>query len=186
MSRFTICATPITALKIVERQQLGDSRGFLSRLFCADELAVAGWHKPITQINQTFTQKQGTIRGLHFQNTPYAEMKLVTCLRGAIWDVAVDLRAASPTFLQWHAEELSAANHRALLIPEGFAHGFQTLEPDSELLYLHTEFYDPPHEGGLRHDDPRLGIAWPLEPQDISERDLAHPLLDCHFTGVTL
>ena len=186
MSRFTILDTPIADLKIVERQQLGDSRGFLSRLFCAAELAVAGWHKPIIQINQTSTQKQGTIRGMHFQTPPYAEMKLVTCLRGAIWDVAVDLRAGSPTFLQWHAEELSAANHRALLIPEGFAHGFQSLSDDCELIYVHSVAYAPEAEAGLNPQDPMLSIGWLLGITELSARDAQHPMLDHHFKGVTL
>ena len=186
MSCFTIRDTPFAHLKIVERQQLGDSRGFLSRLFCADELAAAGWHKPIAQINQTLTQKQGTIRGLHFQNAPYAEMKLVTCLRGAIWDVAVDLRVASPTFLQWHAEELSAANHRAMLIPEGFAHGFQTLCDDCELIYLHSRAYTPRAEAGLNPKDPMLTITWPLAITELSARDAQHLMLGHQFKGVTL
>jgi len=186
MSRFTIRDTPIADLKIVERQQLSDSRGFLARLFCTDELAPAGWHKPIAQINQTLTQKQGSIRGLHFQSAPYAEMKLVTCLRGAIWDVAVDLRAASPTFLQWHAEELSAANHRALLIPEGFAHGFQTLCDDCELIYLHSLAYTPGAEAGLNPKDSMISIRWPLAVTELSARDAQHPMLDPQFKGVTL
>lgn len=186
MSRFTILDTHIDDLKIVERQQLGDSRGFLARLFCVEELAAAGWHKPIIQINQTLTQKQGTIRGMHFQRPPYAEMKLVTCLRGAIWDVAVDLRAGSPTFLQWHAEELSAANHLALLIPEGFAHGFQTLCDDCELLYLHSKAHTPKAEAGLNPKDPMLTITWPLTITELSTRDAQHPMLDHQFKGVTL
>lgn len=186
MSRFAILDTPVADLKIVERQHLGDSRGFLSRIFCAEELAAAGWCTPIAQINQTFTQKQGTIRGMHFQRSPYAEMKLVTCLRGAIWDVAVDLRAGSPTFLQWHAEELSAVNHRALLIPEGFAHGFQTLSDDCELIYLHSRAYTPAAEAGLNPKDPMLSIAWPLATTEVSTRDSQHPMLDHQFIGVTL
>ena len=186
MSRFTILDTPIDDLKIVERQQLGDNRGFLARLFCVEELAAAGWHKPIAQINQTLTQKQGTIRGLHFQNAPYAEMKLVTCVRGAIWDVAVDLRAGSPTFLQWHAEELSAANHRALLIPEGFAHGFQTLCDDCELIYLHSRAYTPGAEAGLNPKDPMISIRWPLAITELSARDAQHPMLNHQFKGVAL
>ena len=186
MSRFTIRDTPIADLKIVEHQQLGDSRGFLARLFCADELAAAGWHKPIIQINQTLTQKQGTVRGLHYQNAPYAEMKLVTCLRGAIWDVAVDLRAGSSTFLQWHAEELSAANHRALLIPEVFAHGFQTLCDDCELIYLHSRAYTPSAEAGLNPKDPMISISWPLFITELSTRDAQHPMLGHQFKGVTL
>jgi dTDP-4-dehydrorhamnose 3,5-epimerase len=186
MSRFTILDSPIEDLKIVERQQFGDSRGFLARLFCVEELAAAGWHKPIAQINQTLTQKKGTIRGLHFQNAPYAEMKLVSCLRGAIWDVAVDLRAGSPTFLQWHAEELSAANHRALLIPEGFAHGFQTLCHECELIYLHTQTYTPGAEAGVNPKDSMLSITWPLAITELSARDSHHPMLDYQFKGVTL
>lgn len=186
MNRFTILDTPIADLKIIERQQLGDSRGFLSRLFCAEELAAAGWRKPIAQINQTLTQKQGTVRGMHFQRPPHAEMKLVTCLRGAIWDVAVDLRARSPTFLQWHAVELSAANRRALLIPEGFAHGFQTLADDCDLIYLHSMPYAPEAEAGLNPKDSMLSISWPLAISDLSARDEQHPLLDHQFQGVSL
>ena len=186
MSRFTLFDTPLAHLKIVERQRLGDARGFLSRLFCADDLAMAGWHKPIAQINQTLTQKQGTVRGLHFQHPPNAEMKLVTCLRGAVWDVAVDLRSESPTFLQWHALELSATNCRALLIPEGFAHGFQTLADDSELFYLHSTAYAPGAEAGLNPIDPRLSIAWPLAVAELSDRDAQHPMLDDQFKGVRL
>lgn len=186
MSRFTILDTPIDDLKIVERQQLDDTRGFLSRLFCTDELAAAGWHKPVSQINQTLTQKQGTIRGLHFQPPPNAEMKLVTCLRGAVWDVAVDLRTGSPTFLQWHAEELSAANHRALLIPEGFAHGFQTLCDDCELIYLHSRAYTPSAEVGLNPKDPMLMITWPWAITELSARDAQHPMLNHQFKGAAL
>lgn len=186
MSRFTIRDTPIADLKIVERQQLGDSRGFLSRLFCAEELYAAGWHKTITQINQTVTQKKGTIRGMHFQRPPHSEMKLVTCLRGAVWDVAVDLRAGSPTYLHWHALELSARNECSLLIPEGFAHGFQTLVEDCELLYLHSTAYAPTAEAGLNAKDPKLSINWPLNITDISERDLGHKMLDHLFKGFLL
>ena len=186
MSRFAILDTPIAGLKVVERQQLGDSRGYLARLFCAEELAAAGWQKPIAQINQTQTQKQGTVRGMHYQRTPHAEMKLVTCLHGAIWDVAVDLRSGSPTFLQWHAEELSATNHRALLIPEGFAHGFQTLCDDCELLYLHSAAYVPNAESGLNSNDSMLAIGWPLAVTELSVRDAQHPMLDHQFKGLTL
>lgn len=186
MSRFAILDTPITGLKVIERQQLGDSRGFLSRLFCADELAAAGWCKPVAQINQTCTQKQGTIRGMHFQRSPHVEMKLVACLHGAVWDVAVDLRAGSPTFMQWHAEELSAANRRALLIPEGFAHGFQTLSDECELLYLHSAPYAPEAEAGLNPKDDMLSITWPLAITEMSARDAHHPMLDHQFKGMTL
>jgi dTDP-4-dehydrorhamnose 3,5-epimerase len=186
MSRLTIIDTPIVDLKIVQRQQLGDSRGFLSRLFCAEELSAAGWHKPIAQINQTVTQQKGTIRGLHFQRPPLAEMKLVTCLRGAVWDVAVDLRTGSPTFLHWYATELSAKNECALLIPEGFAHGFQTLVEECELIYLHSTAYAPTAEAGLNAKDPKLSINWPLNITNISARDSGHNMLDNLFNGVEL
>jgi dTDP-4-dehydrorhamnose 3,5-epimerase len=186
MSRLTVFDTPIVDLKIVERQLMADARGFLARLFCAEELASAGWHKPVAQINQTHTQKPGTVRGLHFQNSPYTEMKLVTCVRGLVWDVAVDLRANSPTFLQWYAVELSAANHRALLIPEGFAHGFQTLSDECELIYLHTVAYAQAAEAGLNPQDPMLSINWPKPITELSTRDAKHPMLDHSFKGVTL
>ena len=184
MSRITIADLSLAGLKRVTRQRLGDARGFLSRLFCAEELALAGWQKPIVQINHTYTAKRGTVRGMHYQNPPHAEMKLVSCIRGEVFDVAVDLRAASPTFLQWHAETLSADNGRALLIPEGFAHGFQTLSDDCEMLYLHTAAYAPHAEAGLRADDPRLGVAWPLPIAELSARDREHPLLTPQFKGM--
>jgi dTDP-4-dehydrorhamnose 3,5-epimerase len=186
MSRFTLTETGIGGLRIVQRQRLGDERGFLSRIFCSDELASAGWYKPIAQINHTWTQQQGTVRGLHFQHPPYAEMKLVTCLRGAVWDVGLDLRAGSSSFLQWRAVELSADNGRALLIPEGFAHGFQALTDDCELLYLHSAPYAAQAESGLSATDQGLGIGWPLPITLQSERDLRHPVVTPEFTGLDL
>lgn len=184
MSRLTITNLPLAGLKRVERQRLGDSRGYLTRLFCTEELKPAGWIKPIAQINHTFTATRGTLRGMHFQHPPYAEMKLVSCIRGAIWDVMVDLRAGSPTFLRWHAEQLSAENSSALLIPEGFAHGFQALTDNVELLYCHSECYDAQAEGGLKPTDPRLGIAWPLDIVELSARDAGHPLITSDFGGL--
>jgi dTDP-4-dehydrorhamnose 3,5-epimerase len=186
MTSLTILDTPINGLKVVERAPRGDSRGSLTRLFCAEELSAAHWHKPVAQINQTLTQKKGLIRGMHFQHPPHVEMKLVTCLHGSIWDVAVDLRAGSPTFLKWHAEELSATNHRALLIPEGFAHGFQTLTNDCELIYLHSAPYTPAAEAGIHSQDPMLAISWPLPVTELSARDANHTILDYQFNGVSL
>jgi dTDP-4-dehydrorhamnose 3,5-epimerase len=186
MSRFTIQETPLVGLKIIQRTAIGDARGFLSRIFCAEDLAPAGWTWPIAQINHTLTKTSGTVRGMHFQFPPRAEAKLVSCLRGAVWDVAVDIRRGSPTFLKWHAKELSAANQRALLIPSGFAHGFQTLEPDCELLYLHSASYDPACEGALNPRDPALAVSWPKEIFSISEKDSNRPMLDPSFEGVTL
>jgi dTDP-4-dehydrorhamnose 3,5-epimerase len=181
-----ILDTPIADLKLVQSLPHRDSRGAFVRLFCAHELEPVLGHRQIAQINHSKTTHTGAVRGMHFQRPPYAEMKMVRCLRGRVWDVAVDLRAGSSTFLQWHAQELAQDDAQMLVIPEGFAHGFQALEPDSELLYLHTAFYNPPSESGLRYDDPRLAIAWPLTPQDLSSRDLSHPLLGADFVGVAL
>lgn len=184
MSRFTITDLALPGLKRIARQPLGDPRGFLARLFCAEELASAGWLTPIAQINHTYTAKKGTVRGLHFQHVPHAEMKLISCIHGEVWDVAVDLRAGSPTFLQWHAEYLSADNGCALLIPEGFAHGFQCLTDHVELLYCHSQSYAPEAENGLNPTDPRLEISWPLVITELSTRDAEHPLLSSAFKGV--
>jgi dTDP-4-dehydrorhamnose 3,5-epimerase len=186
MSRFALESTPLAGLFVVQRQRLGDARGFLSRLFCADELAVAGWVGSIAQINHTQTAELGTVRGLHFQHPPHAEMKLVSCIRGAVWDVAVDLRPDSPTYLRWHAEPLSASNQRALLIPPGFAHGFQVLEADAEMLYCHSQAYAPQSEAGLHPEEPRLAIAWPLPVRGLSARDAGQPPMGDDFEGVRL
>jgi len=186
MSRFDICSTPLEGLVVLQRKSLGDHRGFLERLFCADELDSLLLDKQIMQINLTLTAKQGTVRGLHFQHPPHAEIKLVSCLRGEVFDVAVDLRQGSSTFLRWHAEVLSANNHRTLVIPEGFAHGFQTLTDDCEMLYFHTAAYQPTAEGGLHVQDPMLDIRWPGSITELSPRDASHPPLTYDFSGVAV
>ena len=163
-----------------------DHRGAFARLFCQVELQPAHKDRPIMQINHSRTSAVGAIRGLHFQHPPKAEAKWVRCLKGRVFDVAVDLRRGSPTFLAWHAVELDAGRMNAILIPEGCAHGFQVLEPDSELLYLHSESYSPAYEGGLRFDDPRLAIRWPLPVADLSDRDRNHPIIDDTFEGLVL
>lgn len=175
MSRFTLIDTPLAGLTLIERQRAGDERGWFSRFFCREDLALFGDHGSIAQINQTLTRIPGTVRGMHFQRAPHAETKLVSCIRGAVFDVAVDLRPGSPTFLNWHGAELSADNGRALLIPAGFAHGFQSLVADCELLYLHDVPYAPGAEGGVNALDPALAIAWPLPVALMSERDRALP-----------
>lgn len=182
-SRFDVIELPLSGLALVARQRLGDSRGFLSRLFCATELAAAGWTKSIAQINHTYTSQRGTVRGMHFQRSPHAEMKLVSCIRGEVWDVAVDVRADSSSFLCWHAERLSADNGHALLIPEGFAHGFQSLTDDVELLYCHSAGYDASSESGLNPRDPRLEISWPLPIAAISPRDSSHPSIEAALSA---
>lgn len=181
-----ILDTPLADLKVAQSVPHRDARGAFTRLFCAEELRPVLGRRQILQINHSSTRSAGAVRGMHFQQPPHAELKMIRCLRGRVWDVAVDLRAGSPTFLRWHAQELAQDDAQMLVIPEGFAHGFQVLQPDSELLYLHTAFYNPSAEGGLRHDDPRLCIAWPLPPQDLSPRDLSHPLVGADFTGVAL
>ena len=178
--------TPIAGLVRVESTFQTDERGSFARLYCQDELGELVGARKIVQVNQSSTRAVGAVRGLHYQSEPHAEMKLVRCIKGRVWDVAVDLRSGSSTFLEWHAEELSEENAHMMVIPEGFAHGFQVLEQDSELLYLHTAFYTPSAEGGVRPTDPELAIAWPLAPQDLSDRDLNHPLLTSKFTGLVL
>lgn len=184
MNRLAVTDLPIAGLKLIERQRLGDQRGFFARLFCAEELRAAGWTDPVAQINHTSTARKGTVRGMHFQRPPHPEMKLVSCIRGEVFDVAVDLRRGSPTFLAWHAERLSAENGRALLIPQGFAHGFQALTDDAELVYCHSAAYDAASEGGLNPRDPKLAIAWPLPIAHMSARDANAPMLDGAFAGV--
>jgi dTDP-4-dehydrorhamnose 3,5-epimerase len=181
-----IVALPLAGAAIVETTPLRDSRGAFARFYCDRELESIIGHRRIVQINHSRTHTVGAVRGLHFQNPPHAEMKLIRCLKGRVWDVAVDLRAGSPTFLQWHAEELSADNARMVVIPEGCAHGFQVLEEDSELLYLHTAIYTPSAEGGVSPSEPRLSIPWPLPVSDLSERDRSHHLLAEDYAGVTL
>ena len=186
MTRFTMTSLPLAGLHLVQRHRLSDSRGDLSRIFCAQELSGIGWTQPIAQINHTRTAKRGTVRGLHFQVPPHAEAKLISCIRGEVWDLALDLRQGSATFLQWHAQRLSADNACALLIPQGFAHGFQTLSDDVELLYCHSAAYAPQCEAGLSPADPRMAIAWPLPIADLSPRDAAHAWLTTEFQGVSL
>ena len=172
-----ILDTPLGGLHTVRSESRVDLRGAFTRLFCDQEMSSLLSGRRIVQINHSLTRRRGALRGLHFQRAPWAEMKFVRCLAGKVWDVAVDLRADSPTFLHWHAEELSPEAGLTMVIPEGFAHGFQALADDSELLYLHTAPYEPASEAGLRYDDPRLAIAWPEPPTDLSDRDRSHPLL---------
>lgn len=175
MSRFDIVETPIAGVVALVRKPLGDARGAFERLYCATDLAPVLGDRTVVQINRSLTGEAGTLRGLHFQHPPHAETKFVSCLRGAIFDVAVDLRRGSPTYLAWHGRILSADNHESLVVPEGCAHGFQTLVDGCEVLYLHTAFHAPEAEGGLDACDPGIGVAWPLPVGARSQRDLALP-----------
>lgn len=184
--RFSAVVTPLEGLFVLERRPLADERGFFERMFCADTFARWGLSTPLAQINQSFTKSKAAIRGLHFQLPPHAEAKVVSCLSGEIFDVTVDIRRGSPTYLQWHGEILSAANHRSMFIPRGFAHGFQTLSDDCRLLYFHTASYVKEAESGLHALDPSLKISWPLPPGESSARDATWPHLPGTFQGVVL
>lgn len=185
-ARFDIASTALPGLNVLTRKHIGDSRGWFERMFCIEELHEVLGKRSVAQINRTLTQQKGSVRGMHFQHAPSAEMKFVSCLRGEVFDVAVDLRPGSATFLQWHAELLSADNRKTLAIPEGFAHGFQTLTDDCEMFYLHTATYNPAAEGGLDPQDPALAIAWPLPLTELSARDAGHPMIAAGFSGVHL
>lgn len=186
MSRFVLNQTPIAGLQVIQRQPLGDERGYLERMFCSEEFKSIIGSRKIAQINHTKTAKAGIVRGMHFQYPPCAEMKFVSCLRGEVFDVAVDLRQDSPTFLKWHAEILSEDNHKTFLIPEGFAHGFQALSNDCELVYIHTTAYKQEAEAGLNALDARLAIKWPLTVTERSLRDQHHLMLTDDFIGMKL
>jgi dTDP-4-dehydrorhamnose 3,5-epimerase len=183
---FSVGVTTLPGVFTLERGRRGDHRGFLSRLFSADELSGWGWDRPIAQINHTYTAARGTIRGMHFQAGPKAEKKIIMCLKGAVCDVALDLRRGSPAFLQHHMETLSADNRRALLLPEGCGHGFQTLTDDVELIYLHSEYYSPDHEGGVSALDPMLSIPWPEPVGVMSDRDKSFSPLTSSHEGIRI
>ena len=179
-----IVPTSLQGVMTVETERLVDQRGSFARLFCVEELSnLLGGHQ-IVQINQSKTAALGAIRGMHFQIPPFAEIKIIHCLRGKVFDAAVDLRKGSDTFLHWHAEILTPENARMFVIPEGCAHGFQTLEANTELLYLHTAQYEPNHEGGVLYDDPAIDIQWPMTCTEISDRDRTHPRIGDDFLGI--
>jgi dTDP-4-dehydrorhamnose 3,5-epimerase len=169
--------TSLAGAFVVELEPIEDERGFFARSFCQNEFRSHGLDPAIAQCNVSLNRRRGTLRGLHYQAPPHEEAKLVRCTRGAIWDVIVDLRDGSATRGRWFAEDLSADNHRALYVPRGFAHGFQTLADDSEVLYQMSEFYRPGSERGIRWDDPAIGIQWPIADPVVSARDRAYPVL---------
>ena len=169
---------------IIEMNPFSDDRGWFGRFYCKDEFNQIGHQKDWVQLNHSFTYKKGTVRGLHFQKKPFREIKMVKCIAGAVFDVIVDLRYDSDTFLNWYGTELSAQNNKMLYIPEGFAHGFQCLTDNCGLIYHHTEFYKPDVEAGVRFDDPMVTIQWPLEVTNLSNRDATHVYLDENFKGI--
>ena len=178
---------PLPGAFVIDLEPFSDERGWFARYYDRKEFELRTGHsKDWVQLNHSVSYNRGTLRGLHFQHPPYREIKMVRCIAGAVYDVIVDLREGSPTFLQSYGIELTARNNRMIYIPEGFAHGFQTLESDSTLLYHHSEYYTPGAEGGFRYDDPAFAIRWPLPVTVISERDTRHPYIDNNFKGIGL
>ena len=187
MASLSVTFLSLKGLALVQRHPFGDERGRFERLFCLNSLEEALGHPlAISQINRSMTMAHGTVRGLHFQYPPHAETKIVTCLRGEVFDVAVDVRAGSPTFLTWQAERLNGLEPSSFLLPEGFAHGFQPLTDNVEMLYFHTAPWMPEAEGRLHPQDPAIGIDWPLPVEGLSERDANAPFAGEGFEGVQL
>lgn len=176
---------PLAGAFLIDLEPFSDERGWFARFYDKKEFGEKiGHSKDWVQLNHSVSNTTGTLRGMHFQFPPFREIKMVRCITGAIYDVIVDLRESSPTFLQTFGTELSARNNRMLYIPEGFAHGFQALEPNCALLYHHTEYYTPGSEGGFRYNDPAFAIKWPLPVTVMSERDTRHPFVDKNFKGI--
>lgn len=177
-------ATPLAGSYVIELTPFQDDRGWFARYFSKDIFEQIGHTREWVQMNHSVTYAKGSIRGMHFQVKPYREIKMVRCISGAVYDVIIDLRENSKNFLQWYGVELSAANKKMIYIPEGFAHGFQCLSDNCELLYHHTEFYTPAAEAGLRYNDPLLNINWPLPVTVVSAKDQNHPHLTDDFKGI--
>ncbi len=184
MSSFDFIPTVLGGVTLIRRKPIKDERGFFARFYCAEEFAAAGVTKPIAQINHTLTCKKGTVRGLHFQYSPHAETKVVSCVRGSIFDVAVDIRKDSPTFLSWHGEILSADNQTSLVVPEGFAHGFQALTDDCEIIYCVTAAYSKQNESIINAIDSMIAVSWPQPITERSARDSEQPYINSTFLGI--
>ena len=176
--------TPLLGVYVIKFEPFLDERGSFTRTFCQKEFTQIGFHKQIVQINHSINRQKGTIRGMHYQQPPACETKIIRCVLGKVFDVMVDLRAGSPTFKKWYGVELSKENMHMVLIPEGFAHGFQTLTDNAELIYLSSEFYNPKYERGLRFDDPTVAISWPLHVDVISPKDQNWSFMDNNFKGI--
>jgi dTDP-4-dehydrorhamnose 3,5-epimerase len=174
---------PLKGAYVISLNLLSDNRGSFARTFCKKEFEKIGHSKEFVQMNHSYNTHKGTIRGMHFQKAPHQEIKLIRCVKGAVVDVIVDLRKDSPTFLKHAMVELSAENKKMIYVPENFAHGFQTLEDHSELIYHHTEFYTPDADAGICYNDPALQIQWPLPPVMVSDKDKSYNLIDSTFKG---
>ena len=179
-------ASDIAGLFIISLKKIEDERGLFARTYCKDEFKKIGFDKEFVQFNHSLNKLKGTIRGMHFQQMPFAETKLIRCVQGAVYDVAVDCRQGSPTFLKSFGIEISEQNMLSLLIPEGFAHGFQTLHNNTSLIYHHTAYYTPGADSGIRFDDPALNIPWKLPAINVSDKDKSYPLIDKNFKGISI
>lgn len=177
-------STPLQGAYVIDLEQLKDERGLFARTFCEREFEQIHHEKKFVQMNHSLNKHKGTLRGMHYQKPPFAEIKLIRCIRGSVWDVLVDIRKESPTFMQHFGVELSEHNMRMIYIPEGFAHGFQTLEDNTALIYHHTEFYTPSSEGGLKYNDPALNIKWKMPPSIMSKKDQNYQPIVTSFEGV--
>lgn len=186
MERLVKISTPIKDLFILKTVRIEDERGHLSRLFCSKEIESLGWKSPLKQVNFTRTLQKGTVRGFHFQSQPHSEYKYVRCIRGKIFDTALDLRKNSKSFLQTHSQILTDENDLGFLIPPGVAHGFQSLTNNTELLYMHSEFYVPDSDCGINPMDPQVNVEWPREITTISQKDASQPFLPLNYEGIQL
>lgn len=166
--------TSLAGAYLIEWEPVEDERGFFARTFCKDEFKKHGIDFSCVQCNISYNRKKGTLRGMHYQAAPHEEAKIVSCIRGAIFDVIVDIRPQSETYKKWYGAELSVKNHAMLYVPKGFAHGFQTLDDDSEVFYMMSEFYHPEYAKGLQWDDPAFRIEWPMKPKAIAQKDVAY------------
>jgi dTDP-4-dehydrorhamnose 3,5-epimerase len=180
----TFTQADIAGAYVIELDRHGDDRGFFARLFCEDEFAAHGLTARMVQINTSYSAEAGTLRGLHYQTAPHEEAKLMRCVRGSIYDVVADLRPDSPTYRQWTGVRLTADNRRMMYVPQGCAHGFLTLEGDTEVIYPVSAFYAPGAERGVRYDDPALGIDWPIEVRVVSDKDRGWPALNAAHSRV--
>jgi dTDP-4-dehydrorhamnose 3,5-epimerase len=176
--------TTLAGAYVIDLEKIEDERGFFTRSWCEREFSAHGLDSKLVQCNVSFNKKRGTLRGLHYQAAPHEETKLVRCTRGSLFDVIVDLRKDSPTFLKWCGVELTAANYRMLYVPKRFAHGFQTLEEDTEIFYQMSDFFHQEAAGGIRWDDPSLSVAWPTADRTISKKDQAYADLEKQFVGL--
>jgi len=175
--------TPLKGAYTIEPERRGDDRGFFARVFCQSEFKQAGLDSNVVQVNNSLSAKKGTLRGMHYQLPPRAEVKVVRCIRGALWDAILDLRSDSLSFGQWFGAELNESNRLMMYVPRGFAHAILTLTDNAEAFYMATEFYGPEQERGIRWNDPRFEIAWPIEPTDVSPKDAGWPDFDPAFHG---